>query len=120
MATNYVGEGKVLDYVAGATITVGDVLVVGDTVGIALKSGVSGDVLPMAIEGVFTVAKTTGTAWVQGDAIDWDASASEFHKGVTPASGDVVSAGIASAAAASAAATGTIKLLGGALGAAVT
>ena len=120
MATSYVGEGKTLNYVAGGTIAVGDILVVGDTVGVALVAGVSGDVIAMAIEGVFTVAKTTGTAWVQGDAIDWDASASEFHKGVTPASGDVVLCGIASAAAASAAATGTLKLLGGAVGAAVT
>lgn len=120
MATNYVGEGKVLDYVAGATIAVNEVLIVGDTVGIALKAAVSGDVIPMAIEGIFTVAKTAGTAWVQGDAIDWDESATEFHKGVTPATGDVVSAGIASAAAASAATTGTLKLLGGALGSAVT
>lgn len=120
MTTNYVGEGKVIDYVAGGTISAGDVVVTGDTVGIALVDMVSGETGAVAIEGIFTVAKTTGTAWVQGDAIDWDASASEFHKGVTPAAGDVVSAGIATAAAASAAATGQLKLLGGALGAAVT
>ena len=120
MATNLVADGKVLDYTAGGTVSAGDVIVTGDTVGVLLKGGVSGDVLPLAITGVWTVAKTTGTAWVQGDAIDWDASATEFHKGVTPASGDVVSAGIAYTAAASAAATGQIKLLGGALGAAVT
>jgi len=120
MATNLVADGKVLSYVAGGTIAAGAVVVTGDTVGIALDAAVSGETIAVAIEGVFTVAKTTGTAWVQGDAIDWDASASEFHKGVTPAAGDVVSAGIAYAAAASGDATGQIKLLGGGLGAAVT
>lgn len=120
MATTLVADGDVLSYVAGATIASGDVVVTGDTVGIALVAGVSGETIAVSIKGVFTVAKTTGTAWVQGDAIDWDASASEFHKGVTPASGDVVSAGIAYTAAASAAATGQVLLLGGALGAAVT
>ncbi|MDH3595719.1 MAG: DUF2190 family protein [Rhodospirillales bacterium] len=120
MATNLHADGNVLDYVAGGTVSSGDVIVTGDTVGVLLKGGVSGDVLPLAIVGVFTVAKTAGTAWVQGDAIDWDASASAFHKGVTPAAGDVVSAGIAYAAAASAATTASIRLLGGGLGAAVT
>lgn len=120
MATNYVGEGKVLNYTAGGTVSAGDVIVTGSTVGILLKGGVSGNVLPLAVEGVFTVAKTAGTAWVQGDKIDWDASASAFHKGVTPAAGDVVGAGVAAIAAASAATTAQIKLLGGALASVVT
>lgn len=121
MATNYVGEGKVIDYVAGGVVAVGSVVVTGDTVGIALKAAAaSGDVIAVAIEGVFTVAKTTGTAWTQGASVDWDASASEFHIGVTPAAGDVQDCGIAYAAAGSAAATGQLKLLGGALAAAVT
>ena len=122
MTTLYVGEGKVIDYAnSGAAISAGDVVVAGDVVGIALADiAATTGVGPVGIEGIFTVPKTTGTAWNQGDAIDWDASASEFHKGVTPAAGDVVSAGIAPVAAASAAATGQLKLLGGALGAAVT
>ena len=121
MATNYIGEGKVLDFTAGGAVAVGAVVAMGDIVGIALvAAAASGDVIAVAIEGVFTVAKTTGTAWAQGAAIDWDSGSSEFHDGVTPASGDVVSCGIAAVAAASADATGQIKLLGGALASAVT
>lgn len=120
MATNYVSEGSVIDYVAGATIAAGDVVQFGDIVGIALVAGVSGDIIAVATKGIFTVPKTTGTAWVQGDAIDWDDGAGEFHKGVTPATGDVVSCGIAPVLAASGAATAQLKLLGGALASAVT
>lgn len=111
MATTQVADGKVINFVAAGAVASGAVVVTGDTVGIALSAAAaSGDVIAVAIEGVWTVAKTTGTAWVQGDAIDWDASASEFHKGVTPATGDVALCGIAYAAAASAAATGQLKL----------
>ena len=120
MTTSYVGEGKVLDYVAGGTITAGDAVITGSTVGIAIVDMVSGETGAIGIEGVFTVTKVAGTAWVQGDKIDWDASATAFQKGVTPAAGDVVGAGIASVAAASAATTAQLKLLGGALAAVVT
>jgi predicted RecA/RadA family phage recombinase len=122
MTTLYVGEGKVLDYAnTGSAISAGDVVVMQDTVGIALVDiAATTGVGAVAIEGVFTVPKTTGTAWVMGDNLDWDTSAGEFHKGLTAASGDVASAGIAAAAAASAAATGQIKLLGGGAAAVVT
>lgn len=115
MTTKYVGEGKVLDYAnAGAAIASGDVVVTGDTVGIALKDiPATTGVGPIAIEGVFTVDKTAGTAWVQGDSIDWDASASKFHKGATPATGDVLLCCVAAAAAGSAAVTGQVKLTPG-------
>lgn len=118
MATNYRGEGKVIDYTAGGTIAAGDVVIAGDTVGIALVDMVSGDVGAVAIEGVFQVTKVAGTVWNQGDAIDWDASATAFQKGVTPASGDVVLCGIAVLAAASGATTASLKLTNA--GAAVT
>ena len=121
MATNYVAPGGVLNFTAAGVVAVGSVVAMGDMIGIALKAAAaSGDVIAVATEGVFTVAKTTGTAWAQGAAIDWDSGSSEFHDGVTPASGDVVSCGVAAAAAASGDATGQIKLLGGALASAVT
>lgn len=122
MTNLYIGPGEVIDYAnAGAAISAGDVVAAGDIVGIAMTDiAATTGVGAVGIEGIFTVPKTAGTAWNQGDAIDWDASAGEFHKGVTPAAGDVVSAGIATVAAASAATTAQLKLLGGALGAAVT
>lgn len=110
MTTTQVADGKVINYVAGATIAAGAVVVSGDTVGIALVSGVSGDTIAVAIEGVWQVTKVAGTAWVQGDALAWDASATAFQKGPTPASGDVLLCGLAYTAAASGATTGQIKL----------
>ena len=121
MATNYVGEGKILTVTAGGAVAVGSLQVVGDVAGIAMTAAAaSGDVYTLGLEGIFTIDKTSGTAWNQGDAIDWDASAGEFHKGVTPAAGDVVSAGIAPVAAGSADTTAQLKLLSGALASAVT
>lgn len=122
MTTLYVAEGGIIQYSnTGAAISSGDVVVTGDIVGIALTDiAATTGVGSVATEGVFTVAKTAGTAWTQGAALDWDASASAFHDGVTPAAGDVVGCGVAYAAAASGATTGQIKLLGGARASAVT
>lgn len=114
MATNLVADGKVINYVAGATIAAGAVVVTGDIVGIALVGGVSGETIAVAIEGVFTVAKNTGVAWVQGDSLDWDAAGPDFDKDkAIPAAGDVENCAVAYAAAASAAATGQVKLTPG-------
>lgn len=113
MARTFQRPGLTLTYTAGGTISAGDVVVTGDIVGIALSDAVSGDEIEISVEGVHEVAKTTGTAWVQGDKIDWDASASEFHLGVTAATGDVEDAGVAALDAASADATGFIKLTPG-------
>lgn len=110
MTTAYKQPGTVLDHVAGATITSGQVVEMGDSVGIALNSAASGETVAVAVEGVFEVAKTTGTAWNQGDKLDWDTSASKFHKGITPATGDITGCAIAAAAAASGDATATVKL----------
>lgn len=52
MTDKFVARGDVMNYVAGGTITSGQVVVTGHTLGVALKSGGSGDVIPVAIEGV--------------------------------------------------------------------
>ncbi|HSH45105.1 MAG TPA: DUF2190 family protein, partial [Longimicrobiales bacterium] len=88
-------------------------VVMGDVVGIALTDIAGGETGAVAIEGVFEVAKAAGTAWDQGAKLDWDASASAFDIGVTPATGDVEDCGVAAEAAASAATTGYIRLTPG-------
>ena len=114
MATNLKADGDVLDYVAGATIASGAVVVTGDLVGVALKSMVSGDTAALAIKGVWEVAKATGTAWVQGDSLDWDDSASEFDKAIAvPAAGDVENCCVAYEAAASGAVLAKVRLTPG-------
>lgn len=116
MARTFKYEGKTLNHVAAGAISAGDTVKVGDIIGIALVDIASGETGAVGIEGVFEVRKVTGTAWVQGEKLDYDASVSSgsFNvTGITPASGDVVTCGVAAEAALSAAALGLIKLTPG-------
>jgi predicted RecA/RadA family phage recombinase len=85
----------------------------GDTVGIAASDMDTGESGTVFVEGVYSVAKATGTAWGVGDKVDWDASASAFDINVTPASGDVTGCAMAAAPAAADATTGLVKLTPG-------
>ena len=114
MAANYLHPGNALTLVAAATITSGSVVVVGDCVGIAANDGASGDEVTVHVEGVFEVPKTAGTAWSLGDSLDFDVSASAFHKGLTEAAGDVSNCAVAAASAAAGATTAAVKLTPGA------
>lgn len=115
MTTKYVQDGAVLDWTngTGAAVSSGDIVVMGDTVGIALVDIADGDTGSVQIEGVFTVAKVAGTAINQGDSVDYDASEGAVSKGITTAAGDVTTFGVAAAAAASADTTMQVKLTPG-------
>lgn len=115
MSRTFVQPGDKLTHAngSGSDISAGDVVVIGDTVAIADVDIADGESGTVTVAGVHTVAKTTGTAWSQGDKIDWDASAGEFHLGVTPAAGDVTDCGIAAADAGSADATAELLLTPG-------
>ena len=70
----FVHEGAAIDYVPGADVDAGDVIVQGDLVGVAkldIKSGVLG---ALAVTGVFDFPKATGgsTAIVAGASVYWD------------------------------------------------
>ena len=112
MAKNYSGKGDVLDYVAGGAVASGAVVIMGDQVGIALSAAAAiGDEILVQVEGAFTgVPKSAGTAISKGDKVSWDASASAFSKGITPATGDVIGCGFAAADATSAATTMDVVL----------
>lgn len=113
MTIRYQQPGEKMTWLngSGGDVAVNTIVEVGGCIGVTLEAIADGATGEVALEGVFSgVAKTTGTAWVQGDAIDWDTSASKFHKGLTPASGDITGTCFAFAAAASGDATGTIKL----------
>lgn len=69
MAQNFIHEGEVIDYVAGGTVTSGDVLFSGILPGVALNSGISGDIISMQIRGVFKLDKTTSLVISQGDKL---------------------------------------------------
>jgi len=61
---------------------------------------------------MFTMAKASG-ALAQGDKLDYDVSADNVAKGITPATGDVTNFGIAAAAAESGDATVPVLLTPG-------
>ena len=114
MTVKYVQEGNVLSYIAGGTITAGDVVVVKHNIGVALKSGVSGDVIPVAIEGCFTVPKVSAAVWVVGEKLIYDVSAGQFDdSAATPATGDITGGVMAMAAGANGETTAVVKLTPG-------
>lgn len=109
----FVADGKTITITAGGTVTAGDVDVIGTgLVGVAQNSGVSGDSIVYAIEGVYRLAKITG-AIAAGDILDWDVSGAAVGKAITPAAGDVEDFGVAMEAAASGATTVAVKLCPG-------
>lgn len=116
MARTFKQPGKVIDHTnaSGVDIAVGDVVVMGDIVGVALVDIPDTETGSVSIEGVHEVPKATGTAWTQGDSLDWDGAAGAFELDkTTPVAGDVENVGIAAADALSAAALGLVKLTPG-------
>lgn len=61
MAQNYIESGSVKDHEAGGTITSGQLVELGDMVGIALGNATSGQTVAVKLDGVFEVEKVTGT-----------------------------------------------------------
>lgn len=92
MATNYVQEGKTITYAnAGAAIASGDVVVMGNIIGVALVDiAATTGTGAVAIEGVFEVPKVTAAVIAQGESVIYDVSAAKFDDNLaTPATGDV-------------------------------
>lgn len=96
MATNYVQEGKTLNYTAGADITSGQFVLIGTIGGVAKTDIANGKTGAVHICGVFSIPKATG-AVAQGAKLYWDDSESE----VTTTATDNTLIGVAAAAAAS-------------------
>lgn len=109
MATNYVQEGKTLNYTAsGADISSGDLVVIGTIAGIAKTNIADGETGAVHISGVFSVAKASG-AVTQGAKLYWNSTNSNL---TTTASGNTL-VGVAAEAAASGDATVKILLNAG-------
>lgn len=60
---NFTQEGKVITVTAPATITAGQLVVIGLLVGVAVHDAASGAPVEIQTEGVFEVAKTSAQAW---------------------------------------------------------
>lgn len=101
MATNYIQEGKALNYTpSGADVSSGDLVVIGTIAGIAKTDIADGKTGAVHISGVFSVAKASG-AVSQGAKLYWSSANSNL---TTTASGNTL-VGVAAAAALSGDAT---------------
>ena len=87
----------------GTAVAAGDPVVVAGQIGVAcvdIANGASGE---LAMEGVYELPKSAGSAITQGDPVMFDVSAAAFvPSSATPATGDITGCCIAWAAAASA------------------
>lgn len=89
-------EGHVVDYVLSSTVSAGDLVAVGNCLGVILEDGVSGDTVAVALEGVWDVPKLDAAVITLYEQVAFDASAGEVDdSSITPASGDITLAGIA-------------------------
>jgi len=68
----FVAPGDVVDITAGGAVTAGIGLLTGQLFGVPTISGVSGDVIPVAVTGIVTIAKTASLAVAVGDVLYWD------------------------------------------------
>jgi len=83
MAKNYIKDGAVIDFTAGADISSGDLVIVGKRIGIALGDIASGATGAVQMRGVFEVPKEASLAVVQGDLLYCNVGATELDKTAT-------------------------------------
>ncbi|MEZ5690489.1 MAG: DUF2190 family protein [Rickettsiales bacterium] len=97
MSTNYVQEGKALNYTpSGADVASGDLVIIGTIAGVAKTDIADGKTGAVHICGVFSLAKASG-AVTQGAKLYWSSANSNV---TTTATGNTL-IGVAAAAAAS-------------------
>lgn len=95
MATNYVQEGRVVDWTnGGAAVLSGVVVIVGSNgdavIGIAMDDIAAGDVGPVGVEGVWEIPKADAAVIAAGEYVLWDASAGNLDdNAAVAAAGDV-------------------------------
>lgn len=111
--SNYEGT---IGVTLGGTVTVNTLAVIGGFVGMYMKGGESGDIVPFLIQGKIASATKVGSqAWAVGDAVYWDADNSRFTKVAQGSSPDGVAASIVASGASDT--TGDVILLGNSSGA---
>jgi len=108
MANNYKQTGKHLTFLLAATVVSGTPFLMGTKLAVPLQSGVSGDTIEVAVEGVWNLPKAGSQAWAQGAAIYWDDTA----KNCTTTATSNTLIGYAAAPALSADTKGDVKLNG--------
>jgi predicted RecA/RadA family phage recombinase len=113
MATNLSQDGQIINYTCTGNNTAGTLYEIGSTLGVALKTGTTGDVIPIAIEGVFsglTKVAEASSAIAVGEVVYYRVTGGAVK--LTGAASLGTFAGVGFAAAVTGATTATIKLLG--------
>lgn len=90
MSTKFVKPGDTTDITLSGTVASNDVDVIGTgRIGVALNSGVSGDVIPYAVRGVWKIPKVSAAVITKGQLVLFDVSAGAVDDDqATPATGD--------------------------------
>lgn len=92
MASNFIQPGEVIDWTngTGSAKSAGDVVAVGQMLGVALVDIANAATGSVQIRGVFEVPKVSAAVIAAGESLVWDASAAAFDdNAATPASGDI-------------------------------
>lgn len=93
MTKKFSQHGMVMTITAGSDIVSGQVVRVGNLLGIATAAIANGAVGELCLHGVHSVPKVSGAVIAQGETLTWDASAAAFDdNAATPASGDITGA----------------------------
>lgn len=74
-------EGKVIEFTCTSDVVVGDVIPLGvSMVGIAINSGLTGEIITLELEKVWTIKVKDSEAIAIGDVVYWDDTAKELTK----------------------------------------
>lgn len=105
---NRISSGETMTFTApGGGVTSGIPVLIGSL--LVIPATTAAATVPFAgdVTGVFTLAKTAGAAWTEGQVLYWDSATSSF---TTAASATARRAGTAAAAAASGDTSGAVRL----------
>lgn len=92
MANNFKQPGDIITWTngTGSAVVSGQVVRIGNILGVALVDIASTASGSVALDGVFTVPKVSAAVIAQGESLTWDASAAAFDdNAASPATGDV-------------------------------
>lgn len=106
----YLSDGETIDYTPDSAVGAGDVIDLGDLVGIAVRDIAASEQGALNVVGMFSVDKKSGETWTQGEPLYWDAGTGTFTN--TSAYSEAA-AGFAAADAASGDTQGRITLTPG-------
>lgn len=119
MATNYIQDGTVIDYAnAGAAIASGDVVIVGNRIGVALVDiPATTGTGAVSFYGVYELPAVNGAAFVMGASVNYDVSTSNFDDNAAIAAAGDITLGATAFETKTAGASDTVKIaLTGAIG----